>query len=298
MRLGADRSNKKRATAAFGVATLREMAQVRPRGFNEMPDVEIPVAPDIRNYLFIDGNYLRRAYLDTMRKLFSSVHFSNIELMEIKKSVDASKAFYYDAIDEDADDAQLRKAYLDEIRGLDGFHVRQGDVTGKKEKKRQKRVDVQLAVECLMHAYNKTIWHASLLAGDLDFEPLVTHLVNVGVHVHVYYEQRSGARGLRDAADVAVPIKVSQFWRWSALEFRAANPLPKKQNGFETPPYVVIKNGRLKSLSIALMEDTRTGTFAVEARNNDRFVFGYADKNRDHLLTFVELEHGRPEWQR
>jgi uncharacterized LabA/DUF88 family protein len=122
---------------------------------------------DIQNYVFIDGDYLQRAYEDTMRKFFENVHHANIDLNALKQFVGASKAFYYGAIDEAAKDAAERRQYFDEIRALDGFHVRQGTITGT-ARKRQKRVDVQLAVECLTHAHNKNIWHATVVAGDLD----------------------------------------------------------------------------------------------------------------------------------
>lgn len=193
---------------------------------------------DIQNYLFIDGNYLRRAYEDTMRRFFPDVHHYNLDLRAIKQYARASKAFYYDAVDESAPDADERKSYLDEIRALDGFHVREGTITGKAKK--QKRVDVQLAVECLTHAHNKNIWHATLIAGDLDFEPLVNALVSAGTHVHVLYERKSAAKGLYQAADVAAEMTLSTFWSWSHLAYRKQNPAP-------TPDDTMYGSGSLPS---------------------------------------------------
>jgi uncharacterized LabA/DUF88 family protein len=183
---------------------------------------------DISNYLFIDGNYLRRAYEDTMRKFFPDVHHSNLDLTAIKRATNASKAFYYDAVDEQDADAQQRKDYLNSIHRLDGFHVRQGTITGKARK--QKRVDVQLAVECLTHAHNKNIWHATLVAGDLDFEPLVSALINAGTHVHVLYERGSAAKDLYQAADVAQEMTIATFWQWSTLSFKRKQPAPTLDN--------------------------------------------------------------------
>jgi NYN domain len=85
---------------------------------------------------------------------------------------------------------------------------------------------VQLAVECLTHAHNKNFWHVTLIAGDLDFEPLVVALVNVGAHVRVLFEKASAAKGLYHAADVAQPMTLSDFWHWSTPRYRADNPTP------------------------------------------------------------------------
>lgn len=146
--------------------------------------------------------YLRYAYESTMKRFArEDVSHTSLNLETVKDALRASKVFYYDAVDDEAEDVDARRAYLEHIQSLDGFHVREGTVRKSKkrgkdkeneensdhetERKQQKRVDVQLAVECLMHAYTKNMWHASLIAGDLDFEPLVTALINLGTHVHV-----------------------------------------------------------------------------------------------------------------
>ena len=181
---------------------------------------------DIGNYVFIDGNYLRRAYEDTMRKFFPEVQHSDLNLVALKEHVGASKAFYYDAIDETKSDVQQRKDYLNSIRQLDGFHVRQGTIKGEK----QKRVDVQLAVECLTHAHNKNIWHATIVAGDSDFEPLVSALVNAGAHVHVVYQRKSASRDLYQAADVAQEMTIYTLWKWSTPSYKRRQPAPSYDN--------------------------------------------------------------------
>lgn len=180
---------------------------------------------DLGNYLFIDGNYLRRAYEDTMRMFFQNVSADNVDLESIKNSLGASKAFFYDSVDIDAPDADRRREYLEHIRSLDGFHVREGTISRAK-RKQQKQVDVRVAVECLTHAFRKNVWHVSLLVGDLDFKPLVDALIDLGIHVHVVYEPKSGARPLYRAADVARPITLDQFWQWSSHQYRVDHPAP------------------------------------------------------------------------
>jgi uncharacterized LabA/DUF88 family protein len=260
---------------------------------------------DIQNYVFIDGNYLRRAYEDSMRTFFQDVHHSDLDLSAVKKGVGASKAFYYDAIDERAADADTRKQYLDEIRSLDGFHVRQGTITGEARKKRQKGVDVQLAVECLTHAHNKNVWHVTLVAGDLDFEPLVTALVNVGTHVHVLFERKSAARALYHAADVAYEITLRMFWEWSKTSFRKRHPIPYFDNtrhgsgsrpgDIETIPAQGVWKGRPVWLCTA-----PASTWMLhfpEHEDESSMTFRFHDRER--LEQFFLLEHGGTlDWSR
>jgi uncharacterized LabA/DUF88 family protein len=59
------------------------------------------------------------------------------------------------------------------IRSLPGFHVRLGTLSGTGKRLRQKEVDVQLAVDMLTQAFAKNMNRATLIAGDLDFRPVV-----------------------------------------------------------------------------------------------------------------------------
>ncbi len=250
----------------------------------------------LQNYVFIDGNYLRRAYEDTMRQFFPDVDHCNIDFLALKTAVGASKAFYYDAVDDDAPDATARREHLEYIRSLDGFHVREGTLS--RDKKRQKRVDIQLAVECLTHAFNKNLWHATLVAGDLDFKPLVDALVNLGVHVHVYYEPKSGARRLYRAADVAAPISLRDFWEWSLPGFQRAHPIPKVTTNTSHTGEIMHRKGTWKGRSVRLWEDKTHGehTIYVDASRDDRSVeLRFADVKR--LEHYFQLMYGAVEWE-
>jgi uncharacterized LabA/DUF88 family protein len=125
--------------------------------------------PDLSNYIFIDGNYLRRAYEDSMRTFFADVSLDHLAFPVMVRELGASKAFYYDVVDMDAPDSEKRREFLDRLNSYDGFHVREGSLG--RDKKKQKQVDIALAVECLTHAFHKNVWHVNLLTGDLDFKP-------------------------------------------------------------------------------------------------------------------------------
>ena len=110
----------------------------------------------VQNYAFIDGNYMRRAYEDTLRQILPEADHGNLDYGRLKMHVGASKVFFYDAVDDSASNAGDRREHLERIRSLEGFHVREGTLSS--DKKRQKQVDVQLAVDCLTHAFNKNFW--------------------------------------------------------------------------------------------------------------------------------------------
>ena len=60
-------------------------------------------------------------------------------------------------------------AEFNAIQPLPLFHVRHGSLTGENRKRRQKKVDVQLAVDALEHAFRQNMSQMVLVAGDMDF---------------------------------------------------------------------------------------------------------------------------------
>lgn len=257
-------------------------------------------APALGNYLFIDGNYLRRAYEDTMRHLFPEADVSqrNINFPAIKQVAQASKFFYYDSVDEDAPDAAERRAFLDKLNSLDGFHIREGTLS--RDKKRQKQVDVALAVECLTHAFQKNIWHVTLLAGDLDFRPLVDALIRMGIHVHVMYEPKSGARRLYRAADIALPITLRDFWGWSGQDFIRKYPAVNEvSNDDDHLGTHLIKEGDSKGRPVQLWRRTDDETYKIFApRQGVNQPFRVTMFELDRLQKYFELMYGPITWSK
>ncbi len=249
----------------------------------------------IQNYVFIDGNYLRRAYEDCMRQFFVDVDHTTIDFAAIKHAVGASKAFFYDSVDDDAPDAAARRARLEFISSLDGFHVREGTLS--RDKKRQKQVDVQLAVECLTHAFNKNVWHVTIVAGDLDFKPLVDSLVNIGVHVHVVYEKRSGARRLYRAADVAMAVDLKQFWEWSVPAFRREHPIPDELRNVGAGGEFLLKQGKWQERGVKLFEDRTKGEHLLHIQATaDDYSRQLRFNDLPRLEKYFELMYGGIEW--
>ena len=86
---------------------------------------------------------------------------------------------------------------------------------------------------------------AVLVAGDLDFAPLVECLIRVGTHVTVMYERTSAAADLYRAADVGTEIDIGTVYGWSSQAFQQSQSLPKVQigGGLLHPHFRVQRNG-------------------------------------------------------
>jgi len=262
-----------------------------------------------RIYLFVDGAYLRRLHDENLQSLFGEK--ANLDLALVKGSVGAQRAFYYDCLkDKKADgesEEDFRKrlgqqqANFDAIQSVPGVHLRLGSLTGKPPRLRQKKVDVLLAVEALDHGFRRNMDTACLIAGDLDFAPLVDSLVRLGIVVRVYYEKRSAARELYAAADVGQPITLTTLYSWSEASFRAKHPLPDRQVNAGPPPnlqagYQLVKQGHLNGESIQLWKEKGSDCHLLFLPSYQGVSLQVSDSDRSRLERFVEIEYGSIDW--
>jgi uncharacterized LabA/DUF88 family protein len=201
-------------------------------------------------YLFIDGGYLIRQLSEYNRKWFgedAEINFNNI-----KGGFGAYKCFYYDCLDEikgkneSEETFQKRiakqKEFFNKIRSTHGTHVRLGHLAG--EKKRQKEVDILLAVEMMEHAVRQNMNNVVLLSGDRDFKPLVESLVRMGVFVTVAGFLRHTSDELSYAADSYQELKFSDTIRWLHTTLINDFPLPTFSKGNPNlDEYTLIKTG-------------------------------------------------------
>jgi hypothetical protein len=97
---------------------------------------------------------------------------------------------------------------FDEIRALDRFHVALGEIKGRGRNRRQKRVDVRLAVDMLMHTFRGNMDNATLLAGDVDFIPLIEALVREGMNITIWHPPQASTE-LLGAADSRQPFNLA-----------------------------------------------------------------------------------------
>jgi uncharacterized LabA/DUF88 family protein len=258
-------------------------------------------------YLFIDGEYMRRVYKEAMQSVFAQD--GEINFYTLKSQAVAKRVFFYDCLDdleragETEPDYKSRvgkqESFFDGIRALSGFHVRLGSLKGTPKKPRQKEVDVLLASDMLTHGYDGNMARAVLIAGDLDFRPIVEALVRRGVFVDVWFEMRSGAKELPTAADFGRALTFHELYSWSsdAFRLRCSVPVASRAHGplHPTTRYVPIKGGTLAGRKVILFHDNGTGTYVLRLEQSDGVLwFDYGDSNV--LLRYFEIVYGPVNW--
>lgn len=139
------------------------------------------------------------------------------------------KVFYYDCFpDSTASENTEQKGFIETMRSLPGWHIREGRLAGsRKDERGQKRVDVLLTVEMLSHAVAKNMDRAILIAGDDDFTPLVAELLRHGTYVELWSDARSESPYLAHHSDERHRMGLWFYWRLTAPNFREQNPYPQ-----------------------------------------------------------------------
>jgi uncharacterized LabA/DUF88 family protein len=113
--------------------------------------------------------------------------------------------FFYDAVDENASpqEKQDLQTYLQNVEELPYVAVVTGFVRpGKRKRREQKGVDVQIAVDALEAAWAGRADAIILVAGDADFCPLAEAVRRAGAFMLVFGYPHSMSSELRHSADV------------------------------------------------------------------------------------------------
>jgi uncharacterized LabA/DUF88 family protein len=222
--------------------------------------------PD-HHYLFIDGGYFRARHAEAIKSVFGES--CELQLNGIEKIFpkNVQRVFYYDClndipkVDETEEQLKLRieeqQKYFDKIESYDGFHVRLGSLSGNSRKYRQKEVDILLAVDALDHAFRKNMAGVILIAGDLDFAPLVDSLIRLGIWVHVWYDPRSVGKRLLEVADKGTPVTFHDYFNRCPADFVRTHPLPVRSPNIparieEAPGYNLVKTGNFADNPVRL----------------------------------------------
>lgn len=166
-------------------------------------------------YIFIDAGCLRETVREISRRYLGDESSIVINWMGLRRQ--HQKAFVYDAVsargyNEDHIEYQGRIAGRMEeyarIKALDGFHMQLGDLRGKKST--QKKVDVQITVDMLMHTVRGNMSRCTLLTGDSDFQPLLEALTREGMFTTLWHPRHAPA-DLTGAADSLMALDMSQL---------------------------------------------------------------------------------------
>lgn len=171
-------------------------------------------------YLFVDAAHLKANFSDATQRWFGESVELDVSLLRQLFSV--TKIFYYDSIDdvakstESPEELEVRirqqEQALREINAIQNTHVRYGSVTGRdRRRRRQKEVDILIAVDMMNHAVRQNMDKAVLLTGDRDFTPLVETVVQLGLSIWVAGDYRFTSDVLKEAADYYLPLTITQY---------------------------------------------------------------------------------------
>ncbi len=247
-------------------------------------------------YLFIDGEYLRRIYREAMEGFFGVE--GDLDPGRLRMPSTAGRAFFYDCLDDIRRDGEseaefqarvsAQEEFFGEIQAVSGFHVRLGTLKGEAKRRRQKEVDILLAVDMLSHGFNGNMKQALLIAGDLDFRPIVEALVREGVFLEVWYDRKSLARELPGAADFGRELRLTDLHAWSRQLFMIKYQLPYMIGGDRRPDGFSVEKGRVGNCPAELIN--REDMYYVYVPNYSGNSLTIQDKDRARLERFVELQ--------
>ena len=174
-------------------------------------------------YLYLDAAYLRRAMANRLASV--GIADASPNWLAVARHFRAERTFFYDCLDTVAKPGESPESLNERISTeeaaakrvglLDGFFLRLGSQRGAPGKARQKEVDVLLAVDMMIHAHRQASPTVTLLAGDLDFKPVVDAVVELGVKITVAFESKSGSLDLAMSADRRQLLTLFELWRMS-----------------------------------------------------------------------------------
>jgi uncharacterized LabA/DUF88 family protein len=257
-------------------------------------------------YLFIDGGYLRRYYTKAALQWFDSE--GEINIGALKQSFKAQKSFYYDCLDDllRPGEAQAefetrlaqQEEFFNKIREAVGSHVKLGSLTGAVKNRRQKKVDILLAVDMLNHAVRRNMERAVLLSGDRDFEPVVESLVQMGLFVEVAAVPGHFAKDLALAADSFREIRFNDFHFWTAMELRKKYPINFPTLNSPSDRAVLVKRGKMNGKAVSAYGFPNDNIFYIDLgpdKNKNKTVFQATDLQR--LETYIALQYSPIVWE-
>jgi uncharacterized LabA/DUF88 family protein len=258
-------------------------------------------------YVFVDAGHLRPNFDASLTAWVGKP--VELDVAMLRLLFGATKTFYYDSIDdvpgknETAEQVEQRvhqqEAKLKEINSIPNTHVRFGSVTGgDRRKRRQKEVDILIAVDMMNHAVRQNMERAVLLSGDRDFTPLVETLVQFGLTVGVAGDFRSTSDILAGAADYYQPLGVSEYSQLAHQSFRSNLPkIPSFSGGSAPRSSSLEANGAVGKFTGKVFSRTPVGFF-VEL--SDRYGSSYTTVETiyelERLALFFRLQHGDVPW--
>ncbi|ALS24042.1 NYN domain-containing protein [Paenibacillus naphthalenovorans] len=175
--------------------------------------------------VFIDGGYL-----DNVLLKFSKARIDYEKMVNhLAGNIPLLRAYYYHCLphqssnptDDESREFSNAVKFQRTLSRLNSFTVRRGKLAyrGIDDKGNaifeQKRVDVYLATDLVMHSTKRLITHAVIVTGDSDFIPAVEIAQSEGVHTTLFYADNSIPHDeLLDAVDARNKITPELITTW------------------------------------------------------------------------------------
>jgi uncharacterized LabA/DUF88 family protein len=256
-------------------------------------------------YLFVDGAYLRKALQKISEEFFKG---ETIEVEPAGLFRGYLKSFYYDCLpariqgETEGNYVARVKPQLDffqRLRAHKGVHVIEGVVKGEKLR-RQKKIDVSIAVDMLSHAYRRNMDQATLLAGDLDFKPLIDALVQAGMFVSVWYEESSASRELVYAADNRIQLNIQSVYNLMGGDLKSKYPEPQHGSRLRVEKNIQPRvEGLNERYSLKLYMYAEDDTYEIVSRSKVESAYeGYlSHPNKGFLLKYADHMWSKCKWE-
>ena len=195
---------------------------MNPRQSSFMLGSYCPPSLMLTAYGFVDGGYFRTQAknlgIDYPNPHSTIEYIMSTHVREMggfsptMSSVFTRRMYFYDATDPElgSPDTNIDK-YWEEIERLHDTEVRFGTIRGTRNR-RQKGVDILLAVDMLVGSFNNLFDIAVLVSGDEDFVPLVVEVQRRGISVVVAAVSSTTSAELRRVADRYIDLSEEGCW--------------------------------------------------------------------------------------
>jgi uncharacterized LabA/DUF88 family protein len=267
------------------------------------------IHPGVVNYLFIDGNYLSRLADDMGRQWFG--RSAELDYKKLAWESKPKRTFYYDCLPAKKDTQQNEEfealkaekgQFFERLRQLDGWHVSPGVAhwRGPGKPARQKEVDVQLTVDLLTNVHRKNMEAVTLIAGDLDFRPLIEAIVREGMYVKLIHGANTN-EALINAADEAQEIGPFELYEYCTDSFSRSVAVPQKTIQVGTPDGDMLEIAHQAGKDIGHLhmptERDPCHKVAIQLATGDSRYMVYRGRDVAQLKLYAEVYRGAIEWK-
>ena len=161
--------------------------------------------------IFIDGSNLYHALRSNLRRYdLNFANFANKLCGERR----LFRVYYYNVLQEPGQRAEGHREqqdFLNALRETPYLEVRLGSTKLAQGIPVEKGIDVMLATDLLLFAWNNLYDVAVLVSGDSDFAYALQAVKNMGKHVEVAYFESNVSKDLLDVADVRHQLDRNAF---------------------------------------------------------------------------------------